>query len=234
MVFTGFTWFCRRPPSDNEVVFSSSVMLSSALRRRDRSTCCWPIPTGELRTRGDRWMTGWRMAITTLGVGPVLYVVIDPVTDDCDGCPDYVLRRDRQRPIARRSPEPVIATLHGARAARAACWSRSCTPVARGHRPQRRILGPIYATGAFMLLMLACRSSAGPCCRCRSRSARPRSCWAWASFTLLPLRVPGRPDRAAGCSGPGAVSEPDRPAGRGARARRAPRRAGAGPAATTR
>ncbi len=181
MVFTGFTWFAPAAASDNEVVFSVTVMLNSLFAAAIIHLLL-AYPTGRLRTRADRWLTGLAYGITTLGVG-LVYLVIDPVTDDCEGCPEFVFDVTDNNTV-QSIAEPVINT-----AGLALLVSVLVTVFARWRaatRPQRRILGPIYSTGAFMLLMLSL-SLSGDLLSLPESIGEAMFLLGAVSFTLLPF-----------------------------------------------
>jgi signal transduction histidine kinase len=151
MVLAGFLFFVGQAGgSDLPLVFSIGSLLSN-LSVAAIVHLLLSFPTGELRGRLDRLTVWTTWIVTAVGFVPIyLFSDITEGSYGCDECPRNVLM------IADEgvgTPGLVVLNIFGVVvlavvvAIVARRWKEAT-------RPQRRVLGPVYFSGGFLLVML--------------------------------------------------------------------------------
>ncbi|HYI38427.1 MAG TPA: histidine kinase, partial [Thermoleophilaceae bacterium] len=150
MTFTGFSWFAAAcVASDDAVVFSLAILLSNVFAAALMHLLL-SFPDGELHSRGDR-ITVWAAYLLTTVLVVPLYLLADPI-DYCSNCPAYVLDVNHVQAVETFG-WPALNVIG------VVVLSRVFVTIARRWReaspPSRRVLGPVYLTGALSLALLA-------------------------------------------------------------------------------
>jgi signal transduction histidine kinase len=150
MAATGFVWFFAGASlSDIPLVFTignivGTVYFAVAIH------LLLAFPSGNLQSRGERWIVGGAYLLTTVCNVP-LWLFADPQSLDCDDCPENVLLIYDSETVV-----TVVATvlnlfgagLIGAMGVVLVRRWRRATP------PQRRFLVPVYSASVALALLL--------------------------------------------------------------------------------
>jgi signal transduction histidine kinase len=150
MVAVGFAWFLGMVGMSNVPVLFTIGNLFGSLYIAVALHLLLAFPSGQLRTRWDRWVQRTGYLLVTVAVVP-LYVFLDPEQIGCEGCPDNLILIDANESVfsAINAVFNVVALI---------LMVSVVVSLVRRWRaatiPERRLLVPVYVAGIALLVAL--------------------------------------------------------------------------------
>ena len=149
---TGFAWFLSTLGLVEPALLFTLGLLLGNLYVAPAIHLLLAFPAGRLASRFDRWLVGITYATVTIGFLPFVFTVDPEASGHCTNCPENLFLIETNHGFAKTSLDllsaagvVILLAVLGRLIGR---W-RHATP------PMRRIITPVFVSGAALMAMLA-------------------------------------------------------------------------------